>query len=602
MSKSLEKTTTREQNNTTMSIFSFYMKLLKPYKWRYIFGLLGVLINVSDTIIPIFIAKSIDAALGKGPDAKQIILWALIWVIIIALGRTFTFIASRYALIGASRYIGYDLKNLIYSKIVAQSDRFFVSTSTGEIMNRATSDIQSVMMFLGMGSNLMPNAVLRTILAAVLMFTISWKLALPVLAFVPVLFLIEYLFGKREYKLYKIVQDYSDKVVARIQENFSGSRTVRSYNQEASEKRLFADMTEKYVQKMKPLNIMDALFFPVVYIISWVPLLIILWYGGTLYMAKEITIGGLSAFIAYIFMLIWPIISLGWVVNLFQRSNASLRRIAEVTEAKPDIQNPANPYKPKTIEGDIEFSGISLSYGTKISYIDDISLKIPKGQVVGIVGPVGSGKSSLGKILLRVWDPDKGSIKVDGVDVRKWDLKTLRKSIGYVPQDSFLFSTSVEENISFAKPDATTEEVKKVADMVQIKNEVDRFPKGFDTIVGERGVTLSGGQKQRVAIGRALLLDPPILLLDDPLSSVDTSTEDAIIDTLEPIIKGRTTIIIAHRVSAMRLANRIIVMDHGKIVEDGAHDELMAKGGYYANLVERQRLATEIGEKGALDA
>lgn len=561
-------------------------------------AMVGVLINISDMVVPMFISASIDAASLKKPDASHIILSALLWVVGIAIVRTFTFVASRYVIVGVSRHTAYDLRNIIYDRLLKLSDRFFVGMSTGEIMNRASSDVQSVTMFLGMGGNLFPNAVLRTILGTILMISISWKLAIPVLLFVPALFFIEYLFGKKIFKLYRVVQDYNDKVVSRVQENYSGARTIRSYNQEDHEKRMYKGMMDKYVQTIRPLNVMDALFWPILNMASWTPVLIILWYGGVLYMQGQITLGGLSAFIAYVSLMIWPIISLGWVTNLYQRSNASLKRIVEITEAVPDIKSPPNPYRPKTVGGEIELKDVKLSYGTETNSIDGISIVIPKGQVVGVVGPVGSGKSSFGKLLLRVWDPDSGEVSIDGVDIRKWDLKTLRKSFGYVPQDNFLFSASIGENIAFAKPDATKEEIEKVAEMVQIRDEIERFPEGFGTVVGERGVTLSGGQRQRVAIARALLLDPPIMLLDDPLSAVDTSTEDAIIDTLEPIIKGRTTIIIAHRVSAMRLADRIIVLDKGRVVEDGAHQELMAKGGYYADLVEKQRLATQIGQEG----
>ncbi|HOR47127.1 MAG TPA: ABC transporter ATP-binding protein [Caldisericia bacterium] len=581
-----------------MTTFQYYSRLLKPYRWKYVLAMIGVLVNTSDMLVPMFISTSIDAAYLKKPDAKYIILSALLWVVGIAVVRSFTFVASRYTLVGVSRHTAYDLRNTIYDKILRLPDKFFVGMSTGEIMNRASSDVQSITMFLGMGGNLFPNAVLRTVLGTILMISISWKLAIPILLFVPVLFFIEYLFGKKIFKLYKILQDYSDKVVSRVQENYSGARTVRSYNQGDHEKRMYKGMMDKYVQTIKPLNIMDALFWPVLNMASWMPILVILWYGGVLYMKGQLTLGGLSAFIAYVSLMIWPIINLGWVTNLYQRSNASLKRIVEITEVVPDIKSPQNPYKPETIEGNIELKDVKLSYGTNINSIDGISITIPKGQVVGVVGPVGSGKSSFGKLLLRVWDSDSGEVSIDGVDIKKWDLKMLRKSFGYVPQDNFLFSTSIGENIAFAKPDATKEEIEKVAEMVQIKDEIEKFPQSFDTVVGERGVTLSGGQRQRVAIARALLLDPPMMLLDDPLSAVDTSTEDAIIDTLKPIIKGRTTIIIAHRVSAMRLADRIVVLDKGRIVEDGTHQELMTKGGYYADLVEKQRLATQIGQEG----
>jgi len=556
----------------------------------------GVLVNISDSIIPIFISKSIDAADKHLPNAESIIYWALMWTLMIAFVRTATYIGCRFVIIGTSRYIGLDLRNRIYAKLMILSDRFFTSMSTGEIMNRASSDVQAVMMLFGMGGNNLPNAILRTILGTGLMLSMSWRLSIPVLAFVPFIFLVEWQFGRRIHKVWKSIQDYFDSVSASIQENLSGARTVKSYAQEEAENKKFAGLMREYIAKVRPMNKLDALFFPIINIAAWLPILIVLWYGGSLYMNKLITIGELSAFVAYVGMLIWPLISLGWIVNLAQRSNASLKRILDILEAVPDITSPQNPYAPPQVDGKIEFDNVTLSYGTKTPALQDVNLTIEKGQVLGIVGPVGSGKSTLGKLLLRVWDPETGSVCIDGVNLKNWDLATLRRSVGYVPQDSFLFSTTLAENIAYAKPDASMDEVVRVAEMVQIKDEIDKFPNGFETMVGERGVTLSGGQRQRVAIARALLLNPPMLLFDDPLSAVDTSTEDAIIETIAPIIKGHTVVIIAHRVSAMRLADRIIVLDRGKVVEDGSHEQLMQQSGYYAKLVEHQRLASEIGE------
>jgi ATP-binding cassette subfamily B protein len=580
-----------------MSIYSYYAKLMKPYLWRYVIGFSGVIVNVLDMVIPYFIAVSIDAAMNNTPDSEKIIFSALIWILVIAISRTFTFVTSRYLLVSASRYIGYDLKNQIYSKLVTLSDKFFIGMSTGEIMNRASSDVQTVMMFLGYGSNLLPNALLRTLIGSVMMFVLSWKLALCVLAFVPFIFLLEYSFGRKIHNLWKNVQKYSDKVVARVQENFTGARTVRTYNQEENEKKMFDGLTDGSIETVRPLLILDSYFWPLLNVISWLAILVLIWYGGNLIISNEVTFGALSAFVAYVSMLIWPIISLGHIVNMYQRASASLKRIVEITEAVPEIKTPVNAYNPSKVDGEIVLENVTLTYDSELVYLDDISIRIPKGQVLGIVGPVGSGKSSFAKLLLRIWDPQKGNVRMDGIDLREWDLKKLRQSIGFVPQDTFLFSTTLSENIAFAKPSATKEEIEKIAEMVQIKSEIEKFPKGFETVVGERGVTLSGGQRQRVSIARALLIDPPVMVFDDPLSAVDTSTEDAIIKTLKPVIKGKTVIIIAHRVSAMSLADRIIVLDKGKIVEDGTQSELMKLNGYYANLVEKQKLASEIGEE-----
>jgi ATP-binding cassette subfamily B protein len=298
-------------------------------------------------------------------------------------------------------------------------------------------------------------------------------------------------------------------------------------------------------------------------------------------------------------MLVWPMIMMGWIINMYQRANVSIKRILEIINAPVDIQSPENPHKPDKVSGQIELENATLTYGHDHDKLSHINLKIPAGQIVGVVGPVGSGKSSLAKLLLRIWDVDTGSVRIDGVDVKSWDLKTLRGSFAYVPQDAFLFSSSIADNIAFAKPDATRDEIEKAAELVQIKKEVDEFQKKFDTIIGERGVTLSGGQKQRVAIARAMLQETPLMILDDPLSAVDTNTEEAILTAIKPKLENRTVIIMAHRVSALRHCQRIIVLDDGKVVEDGSQEELIAQKGYFAKLVEQQKLVSQMEEANA---
>jgi ATP-binding cassette subfamily B multidrug efflux pump len=424
------------------------------------------------------------------------------------------------------------------------------------------------------------------------MLWVDWPLTLVALAPAPLISIAVLYFGRRIHERFQSIQEQFSGISSRVQESFSGVRVVRAYVEERQELKRFEQLNRDYIDEN--LAKISGLFNPLLQALVGISFLLVLWMGGTRLAAHKISIGSFVMFNTYMGILVWPMIAMGWVANLMERGKASLERVRAVLREEPRIAAPANPQPlPKLVAGEIEFRNVTLNYGDRQA-LRGINLTIPAGTTVAIVGHTGSGKTTLAQLVPRLMDPQPGSVTLDGVDLKEFDPRELRSLIGYVPQETFLFSATLRENIAFGVASASDEDIARAVEIAGLTSDIEGFPKGLDTIVGERGITLSGGQKQRTAIARALLRDPRILILDDALASVDTATEERILTGLADVMRGRTTILISHRVSTIQGADKIVVLEKGEVAAQGTHAELLARGGYYAELVEKQLLEEEL--------
>lgn len=568
---------------------------LKKYRRSYLLGGLCVLLNNGIWILfPLVIRRAIDD-LHSGVSRHKLLTYALLLLAVAGLKGIFQFL-TRWVLIGVSREIEFDLRNDFFRHLESLSYSFYQRTRTGDIMARATNDLNAVRMLLGPAIMYSANTIVFTAGALVFMLSISPKLTLYAFLPLPVVSVTIQYFGKRIHERFERIQAMFSDISARAQENFSGARLIRAYVQEEYEIAGFETANKEYIARSLKLVRLMGMLWPSLEVMLGLAIVLVLWLGGREVLYGRITVGGFVAFNTYMVQLTWPVIALGWVINIFQRGTASMARINQLLVEKPEIEDASAKLSPTTqISGDIEFRNLSFAYnGTQV--LHDINLGIPAGGSLAIVGPTGSGKTTLVSLIARIYDAPPGTVLMDGRPIRDYPLEALRRSIGFVPQETFLFSETVRENIAFGEQDATDEQVRWAAHAASIADEIESFPEQYRTVVGERGITLSGGQKQRSAIARAVIRNPRILILDDALSSVDTQTEDKILNRLREVMRDRTTIFISHRVSTVRNADRIAVLNGGRIVEVGSHDELVALNGYYSDLYNKQLLEEELAE------
>ena len=577
---------------------------LRPYLWKYrrtlFWGVIAVIGSNLFTIVqPQLVGYAIDK-LKTGIQLRQIDQGALLTYAGLIVGLSviagfFSFL-TRQTIIVVSRHIEFDLRNDFLAHIQKLSLSYFQNTPTGDLMAHATNDIGAVRNVLGPGIMYPLDTLMTFSMTLAMMLWNNWHLTLLTLIPLPLVSYVVYRVGKLVHEKFEDRQEQFSRITTRAQENLSGIRIVKAYVREIYEIERFRILSWDYLRKNLVLARVQSLMWPLMFLLVGTSLVITLYVGGMEVINGTMTIGILTAFFGYLSLLIWPMIAFGWVTNILQQGAASMERLARIFDTQPDISdNAATDTAVREISGGIEFQNVSFSYkNARAPVLDGISLTIPRGRTLAVVGYTGSGKSTLVNLIPRLYDVTKGTLLIDGRDIRTIPLDVLRTSIGYVPQETFLFSDTLEENISYGVDNGSPERAREAAEVSQIAKDVSEFPQGFGTMLGERGITLSGGQKQRTSIARAVMRNPKILILDDALSSVDTYTEEEILKRLSAVMRDRTSIIISHRISTVKSADMIVVLDKGRIAEQGTHDELLASGGIYAELYEKQLLEEEL--------
>jgi ATP-binding cassette subfamily B multidrug efflux pump len=566
-------------------------------------GLACVVITTAIQLLSPWVLKNAIDDLNAGVTRGKLAMYAALLLAIALVGGTFRFLMRRI-LIGASRDIEYDMRNAFFARLQQMPLAYYQARRTGDLMSRATNDLNAVRTMIGPAVMYTANTIIVFVVAIILMASIDARLTLIALLPLPLVSVSVKYFGSAIHTRFEAIQAQLADLSAVVQEALSGVRVVRAYNQEPHELARFRAANDEYVRRNRVLIRLQGMFYPSMTLFLGFGSLLVLWMGSREAIRGRISVGEFVAFNAYLVMLSWPMIAFGWVTNILQRGMASWKRMLDVLDARPEIddRDVSAAGRAAVIRGSIEIRDLTFTYpASNAPALDRISLRIEAGETAAFIGATGSGKSTLISLLPRLHEPPSDTVFLDGIDVRRIPLATLRGAIGFVPQEPFLFSDTIAENIAFGvtptgPPDADVLDagIRAAAAIASLDKDVESFPKGYDTLVGERGITLSGGQKQRTAIARALMVNPRLLILDDALSAVDTYTEEEILKRLRGVMRQRTSLIVSHRVSTVRDADRIFVLDRGRIVEQGRHDDLVARGGTYATLHRRQLLEEEL--------